>query len=146
VCPPFPYTHTYSHLVTAVGSENIDTHTNLPRIGEKFLEWSDTTPDLDHILTNISLYWYTSSILTSFQPYRQLHGESSVHFAYISKPVGFSFFPYELFPGIKHVLEKGGNIATYEQHESGGHFAALEKPEWLWADVEKYVKEVWGKV
>ncbi|KAJ4333678.1 hypothetical protein N0V87_007434 [Didymella glomerata] len=115
-------------------------------IGEKFLEWSDTTPDLDHILTNISLYWYTLSILTSFQPYRQLHGESSVHFAYISKPVGFSFFPYELFPGIKHVLEKGGNIATYEQHESGGHFAALEKPEWLWADVEKYVKEVWGKV
>ncbi|KAF3041693.1 hypothetical protein E8E12_005219 [Didymella heteroderae] len=114
-------------------------------IGEKFLEWSDTTPPLDHILTNISLYWFTSCILTSFQPYRQLHGASSVHFSYISKPVGFSFFPFELFPGIKHVLEKGGNIVTYEQHESGGHFAALEKPEWLWADVEKYVKEMWGK-
>ncbi|KAJ4404516.1 hypothetical protein N0V91_005860 [Didymella pomorum] len=115
-------------------------------IGEKFLEWSDTTPDLSHILTNISLYWFTSSILTSFQPYRQLHGASSVHFAYISKPVGFSFFPYELFPGIRHVLEKGGNIVTYEQHESGGHFAALEKPEWLWKDVEEYVKVAWGKV
>ncbi|KAH6643082.1 epoxide hydrolase-like protein [Boeremia exigua] len=115
-------------------------------IGEKFLEWSDTDPDLSHILTNISLYWFTSSILTSLQPYRQLHGQSGISFVYIEKPVGFSFFPYELFPGIKHVLDKGANIVTYEQHESGGHFAALEKPKELWSDVEKYVEVVWGKV
>lgn len=42
-----------------------------------------------------------------------------------------------------HVLEKEGNIVAYEQHESGGHFAALEKPEELWADVEKFVKVAW---
>ena len=121
--------------------------TNIPpRIGEKFLEWSDTDPHIDHILTNISLYWFTSSILTSLQPYRQLHGQSGFKLTYIEKPIGFSFFPYELFPGIKHVLEKNGNIVTYEQHESGGHFAALEKPKELWGDVEKYVEAVWGKV
>lgn len=117
-----------------------------PRIGEKFLEWSDTDPELSHILTNISLYWFTSSILTSLQPYRQLQGPSSVSLTYIDKPVGFSFFPYELFPGIKHVLEKNANLVTYEQHESGGHFAALEKPAELWGDVEKYVEAVWAKV
>ncbi|KAJ4988845.1 epoxide hydrolase 6 [Stagonosporopsis vannaccii] len=113
-------------------------------IGEKFLEWSDTDPDLQHILTDISLYWFTSSILTSLQPYRQMSNASGL--GYIEKPVGFSFFPYELFPGIKNVLEKNVNLVTYEQHESGGHFAALEKPEELWGDVEKYVKAVWGKV
>lgn len=57
--------------------------------------------------------------------------------------MGFSFFPRELTPGVMHVLEKEGNIVAYEQHESGGHFAALEKPEELWADVEKFVKVAW---
>jgi len=80
------------------------------------------------------------------QPYRQLQGQSSVSLTYIDKPVGFSFFPYELAPGIKHVLEKNANLVTYEQHESGGHFAALEKPAELWGDVEKYVEAVWAKV
>jgi microsomal epoxide hydrolase len=35
------------------------------RIGEKFLEWSDEEPSLDSILTNVSLYWFTSSHPTS---------------------------------------------------------------------------------
>ncbi|KAF3002630.1 hypothetical protein E8E13_009034 [Curvularia kusanoi] len=105
-------------------------------IGEKFLEWSDTDPSLDHILTNISLYWFSNCILTSLQPYRQLHGQSQISLKHISKPVGFSFFPYELFPGIKYLLEKNANLVTYEQHERGGHFAALEKPQELWGDVE----------
>ncbi|UPX13223.1 uncharacterized protein EKO05_0003744 [Ascochyta rabiei] len=112
-------------------------------IGEKFLEWSDTDPDIHHILTNISLYWFTCSILPSLQPYRQLLGNSGLALTYIEKPVGFSFFPHELFPGIKHVLDKNANIVTYEQHESGGHFAALEKPEELWGDVEKFVNVAW---
>ncbi|KAJ8114567.1 hypothetical protein OPT61_g3578 [Boeremia exigua] len=113
-------------------------------IGEKFLEWSDNDPDISHILTNISLYWFTSSILTSLYPYRQLQELGTM--GYIEKPVGFSFFPNELFPGIKHMLEKRANLVTYEQHEIGGHFAALEQPRELWGDVEKYVEAVWGKV
>lgn len=116
-----------------------------PRIGEKFHEWTDTTPDPDHILTNISLYWYTSSILTSIQPYRQLFSPSPPELPYIAKPVGFSYFPHELIPGIKHVLEKNCNLATYNKHEHGGHFAALEQPAELWADVEEFVSVVWKK-
>lgn len=131
-------------------SSRLITHTylfaNIPRIGEKFLEWSDDTPDLDHILTNISLYWYTSSALTSLQPYRHLFSKPPLPSDYITKPIGFSFFPKELFPGIKSALEKGGNIVAYEQHPKGGHFAALEQPDELWGDVENYVKLVWGKV
>ncbi|KAF1926207.1 putative epoxide hydrolase [Didymella exigua CBS 183.55] len=119
-------------------------------IAEKLIEWTDTTPPLDHILTNITLYWYTSSILTSLYPYRQLFskvlGAAAVPNVYISKPTGFSFFPHELSPGFKRVVEKGVNLVTYEEHEHGGHFAALEQPEALWGDVEAYVKIAWGKV
>jgi hypothetical protein len=44
------------------------------------------------------------------------------------------------------VLEKNANLVSYEQHEAGGHFAALEKPRELWGDVETFVKAVWDKV
>jgi len=39
-------------------TDRIPTHLTPFRIGEKFIEWSDETPSLDHILTNITLYWY----------------------------------------------------------------------------------------
>jgi microsomal epoxide hydrolase len=114
-------------------------------IGEKFLDWTDKDPPLTTILTNISLYWFTSSFPSSIYPYRQLHGPDSTKLTYLSKPTGFSFFPLELFPGIKAPLEKNCNLVTYEQHEHGGHFAALECPEELWGDVKKYVEKAWEK-
>lgn len=33
------------------------------------------------------------------------------------------------------------NLASASSHASGGHFAALEKPEDLLADVEEYIKK-----
>ncbi|KAL6705990.1 hypothetical protein ACN47E_006269 [Coniothyrium glycines] len=112
-------------------------------IGEKFLEWSDETPALDDILTNISLYWFTASFARSIYPYRDLFGPGAVKPGDLTKPTGFSFFPYELAPGIKHVIERHCNLVFYKQHERGGHFAALEKPKELWADVEEFVGKAW---
>jgi len=60
-----------------------------------------------------------------------------------AKPTGFSFFPKELSPGIKSALEKHCNLVSYVQHERGGHFAALEKPEELWGDVKEFAGKVW---
>jgi microsomal epoxide hydrolase len=129
-----------------------------PRIGEKFLEWSDESPPLDTILTNVSLYWFTqgttssplctpantaSGFPTSIYPYRALFSPSRKPFPYIEKPTGYSFFPYELFPGLKSNVEKNVNVVHYKQHERGGHFAALERPKELLGDVEEFVEQVW---
>lgn len=43
------------------------------------------------------------------------------------------------------MLEKHANLVKYDMHESGGHFAALEKPRELWADVEGFVGVAWGQ-
>jgi microsomal epoxide hydrolase len=112
-------------------------------IGEKFLEWSDDSPPLDTILTNISLYWFTEGYPTSLYPYRTLFALGRKPLPYITKPFGFSFFPVELFPGVKSAAEKAGNLVHYTQHERGGHFAALEKPGELWEDVQAFVSEAW---
>jgi microsomal epoxide hydrolase len=116
---------------------------NVCRIGEKFLEWTDEDPSLDDVLTNISLYWFTSCYPRSLYPYRQLFGTARVKLADTEKPTGFSFFPYELMPGIKYIIEKHCNLVFYKQHERGGHFAALERPKELWEDVEEFVGKAW---
>jgi hypothetical protein len=40
-------------------------------------------------------------------------------------------------------MEKESNLVSYRQHESGGHFAALEKPKELLEDVEEFVGKAW---
>ncbi|CAI9627151.1 unnamed protein product [Alternaria burnsii] len=112
-------------------------------IGEKFLQWTDEDPSLDTILTDISLYWFTESFARSIYPYRELFGAGAKDFKQNNKPVGFSFFPYELAPGIKSIIEKEVNLVFYKQHERGGHFAALEKPKELLEDVEEFVSKAW---
>ncbi|KAJ4292651.1 hypothetical protein N0V90_009314 [Kalmusia sp. IMI 367209] len=128
-----------------IGTAYAQEHALLAWIGEKFLEWSDEDPTLDTILTNISLYWFTSSFPRSIYPYHGLFRGARQPLPPLTKPAGYSFFPKELFPGIKYILENEMNLVSYAQHEQGGHFAALERPEDLWGDVEEFVRKVWVK-
>lgn len=112
-------------------------------IGEKFLEWTDQDPTLDEILASVSLYWLTDCYPRCIYGYRGLVGDGREPQAYIEKPSGFSYFPRELFPCPKSWAETSMNLVAFQQHQSGGHFAAMEKPEELLADVEEWVKKVW---
>lgn len=109
-------------------------------IGEKFLAWSDpaTSPSLNTILADITLYWLTGCYPTTIHPYRD-----SRQTLYVDKPVGYSYFPYELAPVPRAWAEQTGNIVFFRSHEKGGHFAALERPETLWVDVEEWAKIAW---
>lgn len=109
-------------------------------IGEKFLAWSDpsTTPPLNTILADITLYWLTGCYPTSIYTYRE-----SKEIKYVDKPVGYSYFPYELAPVPRAWAAKTGRLVFFKSHERGGHFAALETPEMLWQDVEAFVGVAW---
>jgi microsomal epoxide hydrolase len=77
-------------------------------------------------------------------PYSQLFGASPPEpRPFLSKPTGFSFFPKELYPGIKKALETQVNLIDWQRHDKGGHFAALEEPEALLKDVEGFAEKVW---
>lgn len=41
-------------------------------IGEKFLEWTDTDPELDEILDSVTLYWLTETYARCIYPYRDV--------------------------------------------------------------------------
>lgn len=113
-------------------------------IGEKFLSWSDIDPSLDTILEDVSLYWFTGTIARCLFSYRQHyegntagHQDPSLHIK--GKPFGYSLFSKELMPSPKAWVETTGELTFFRQHDAGGHFAALEKPREMWADLEEFV-------
>ncbi|KAF4444177.1 hypothetical protein F53441_11236 [Fusarium austroafricanum] len=116
-------------------------------IGEKFRDWTDETPPLQEILTSVTLYWLTDTFPTSIYTYRQLvngndsgtHGDPNWK---IPKPLGYSYFPYELAPMPRAWVQTTGNLVFSRMHERGGHFAALERPEELLKDVDDFVKQI----
>ncbi|KAJ7505391.1 Alpha/Beta hydrolase protein [Mycena galericulata] len=121
-----------------------------PPIGEKFMGWTDEDPPMATILEAVSLYWFTETIATSFFPYRQTTPVDENHVGisdnpkwYITKPFGFSSFPKEILPSPRAWIETTGSLVFYREHDKGGHFAALERPETLWKDVEDFVSQVW---
>ncbi|WVR09250.1 hypothetical protein IAU60_006315 [Kwoniella sp. DSM 27419] len=116
-------------------------------IGEKLLQWSDEDPDLDTVLTFISLYWFTDTYPSSIYPYRynfgSKRGEPSASKEYQTCPMGFSYFPKEIVPTPVHWIKEETHLIWSREHKAGGHFAALEKPAELWQDIEDFVKEAW---
>ncbi|OCL14061.1 alpha/beta-hydrolase [Glonium stellatum] len=112
-------------------------------IGEKFLEWTDEDPSLDTILESVSLYWFSSAFPRSIYPYRGLFGGARRPDTFLEKPLGFSYFPFEIVLGPKAWVESQGNLVWYRQHEKGGHFAAMERPGTLLKDVEDFIQHIW---
>ncbi|OXH21695.1 microsomal epoxide hydrolase [Cryptococcus neoformans] len=118
-------------------------------IGEKFLEWTDESPSVETTLTMTSLYWFTDCFTTSIYTYRYGLGakrhETAEQSSYQKCPLGYSQFPKEIVEIPAEWVKAHSNMVWSKKHKSGGHFAALEKPELLWADIEEFVNSHWEK-
>lgn len=111
-------------------------------IAEKFHAWTDNDGTIesaiarDDMLANISLYWFTGAIGSSFWTYyARTHGAWPVPFP-ITVPTAYAAFPKEILRPPRAVAEKYyTNIQRWTAMEKGGHFAALEQPEALARDI-----------
>ena len=119
-------------------------------ISEKFYSWTDNkgklfkTINIDRMLANISLYWFTGCIGGSFWPYYIRHRSDWPidKNKPIEVPTGYSEFPKELFLPPKTLAEQFyKQINFWKKHKTGGHFAALEQPEALVLDINDFVKK-----
>ncbi|XP_037280740.2 epoxide hydrolase 1 isoform X2 [Rhipicephalus microplus] len=99
----------------------------------------------DELLANVMLYWLTDSIGSSARFYKEnfAGGMTRPTRVPVTVPTGFSVFPEDLLAlpksFIGHVYH---DVVTFEQHPSGGHFAAFEKPDLLEKDVRQFVAAV----
>lgn len=112
-------------------------------IAEKFRGWSESPPSLDDQLANISLYWFTGAIGSSFWPYyARLHrGWPLPQGATVDVPVGYAEFPKEILRPPRSIAAKTyTRIERWTRMKKGGHFAALEQPEALAAEITEFFR------
>jgi len=122
---------------------------------EKFQRWSDCGDDFDacfskdEMLTNAMLYWVTGSIAGSFTPYydvlnagaprwiaeaiKQKLGSDDV-------PAAFAIFPKDLSNPPREWADRFFNVQRWTEFPRGGHFAAMEQPEALVADIRDFFR------
>jgi microsomal epoxide hydrolase len=113
-------------------------------IAEKFHAWSDcggrieNAVSRDELLADISLYWFTGAIGSSFWPYyARLHGPWPVPEGQtVDVPTAYASFPKEIVRPPRSVAERTyTDIRRWTLMPRGGHFAALEQPALLAEDV-----------
>jgi pimeloyl-ACP methyl ester carboxylesterase len=116
-------------------------------IAEKFRAWSDCGGTIeqaisrDALLANVSLYWYTGAIGSSFWPYyARRHGPWPVpEGATIDVPTGYAEFPREILRPPRSLAGRMfSDLRRWTAMPKGGHFAALEQPALLARDVVEF--------
>lgn len=126
-------------------------------IVDKFWAWSDHGGDLersftkDELLTNVMVYWVTETMPSSARIYFEYQHnparpKSMTPFERTGKsaPVGFVLFPKEINVPPRAWVERsmGAPLVHWTEMPRGGHFAALETPELLAADIRKFFNTV----
>ena len=113
---------------------------------EKFRAWSDCGGELesvftkDELLANISLYWFTGAIGSSFWPYyARIHRPWPIpDNGSITVPTGYCEFPLEILRPPKSLAERTySDIRRWTVMTRGGHFAAMEQPKALAAKIRE---------
>jgi pimeloyl-ACP methyl ester carboxylesterase len=110
---------------------------------EKFRTWSDCDGDVersftrDELLTNVMLYWVTATAHSSARLYyeTQKSGRFGTAGERVEVPTGCAIFPKEIARPPRRWAERNYNVVHWTEMKRGGHFAAMEEPELLVADV-----------
>ena len=122
-------------------------------IVEKFRTWTDgggvieNAVSRDAMLSNITLYWATGAIGSSFWPYySRMHRDWPIPAGgTITVPTGYVEFPREILRPPRSVAESMyKNIHRWTVAKKGGHFAALEQPELLAREVRELFRPLRG--
>ncbi|MEV7965748.1 epoxide hydrolase family protein [Sphaerisporangium sp. NPDC088356] len=119
-------------------------------VTEKFKEWTDTAADLpedavglDHLLTNISVYWFTGTAGSSANLYYEMAHDPAAwgpkERGTVPTAVAVAL-PTDV--AIRRFAERDLNITRWTEFERGGNFLSLEQPELLVGDVRAFFESL----
>ncbi len=118
-------------------------------IMDKFREWTyprtslpDKLIDRDKLLTNVMIYWLTGSAGSSAYVGYAGGGTWGPKLENSGVPTAAIVFAHDV--GIRRYAEEEHTIVRWTDVDQGGHFAALEEPELLLADVREFFRTVRG--
>lgn len=117
---------------------------------EKFYDWTDSVNrpedavDRDALLTNVSIYWFTATAGSSARMYYE-----RAHSSYWGSPpepsrapTAIAAFPHDVYIPLRHIGKRTNNIVRWTEFDRGGHFAAMEQPELLVADIRAFFRQL----
>ena len=118
-------------------------------IYEKFHSWSDraggdvfNTHDRDRFCTNLMLYWLTNTAGSAARIYyeqRHLGGKQAEN---VTVPTAGAIFPADIYRSSRRFTEAHFDVVHWTEFDTGGHFAALEEPALLQADIRSFVDQI----
>ncbi|MFH8762359.1 epoxide hydrolase family protein [Streptomyces althioticus] len=113
-------------------------------ITEKFWTWTDHDGDLDkavprdRLLDMVSLYWLTGTATSSARLYWESHNKVPLH--QVGVPTGITIFPKDARMPRPWLEGRFTNLRHWCDADSGGHFPALERPEFLVAELRDFMR------
>jgi pimeloyl-ACP methyl ester carboxylesterase len=114
-------------------------------ITEKFRDWTDPATELpedavslDHLLTDVSIYWFTNTAASSANLYRENRLAPPPPRRRSHLPTAVAVFPTDI--AIRPLLERDHTIVRWTEYQRGGHFAALEAPDLLIEDLRAFFR------
>ena len=116
-------------------------------IVEKFQDWTDPAAklpedavDRDRILTDVSIYWFTATAASAAHTYYERFNDPGM---WVPKerstvPTAVAVFTTDIT--VRRFADKLNNVAHWSEFGRGGHFAALEAPDLLTADIRDFFR------
>jgi epoxide hydrolase len=131
-----------------IGQSLTDSPTGLLAwIVEKFGEWSDPAAklpedaaDRDRILTDVSIYWFTATAGSAAHTYYERFNDPSMWKPKERSTVPTAVAVFTTDMSIRRFADKPSNVVRWSEFDRGGHFAALEAPDLLTADVREFFR------
>ncbi|MGW4639722.1 epoxide hydrolase family protein [Sphaerisporangium sp. NPDC004334] len=118
-------------------------------IVEKFKDWTDPAAELpedavdrDRILTDVSIYWFTGTAGSAAHTYYERFNDFTM---WAPKergtvPTAVAVFPTDF--SVRPLADQAHNVVRWSQFERGGHFAALETPDLMIADLRAFFRSL----
>ena len=120
---------------------------------DKFRAWSDSRGNIDRggniesrftkeeLLTNLTIYWVTDTIGSSFAPYYQTdQAPQGLGAPKIEVPTGFTNFAHDLLRAPREFAERFYTVHWWAEIPTGGHFPALEEPQALAESIRAFFR------
>jgi len=118
-------------------------------IVEKFREWTDPAAqrpedavDRDRILTDVSIYWFTATAGSAAHTYYERFNDPAMWTPRERSAVPTAVAVFTTDVSVRPFADKVHNVVRWTEFDRGGHFAALEAPDLLTADVREFFRSL----
>ena len=116
-------------------------------IVERFKDWTDShdrpedAVDRDAMLTNVMLYWCNATAGSSARFYKEAAATWGKPPQASSVPTAMAAFPRDLAIPVRRLAEASHKIVRWTEFDRGGHFAAMEEPDLVVADLRESFRD-----